>query len=79
MYKRQGENIPKPGIPESFKVLVKELQSLALDIRIMSGDDSEIDIKEDVDLDEVSIEIKEVIGETKFDKNLKNMLVEEIE
>ena len=75
----KGENIPKPGIPESFKVLVKELQSLALDIRIMSGDDSEIEIKEDIDIEETSSEIKEIIGETKFDKNLKNMLVEEFE
>lgn len=75
----KGENIPKPGIPESFKVLVKELQSLALDIRIMSEDDSEIVIKEYDDYDDVSEEIKEVIGKAEFDGNTKGMKLEEIE
>ena len=42
----KGENIPKSGIPESFKVLVKELQSLALDIRILNKDGNEINIDE---------------------------------
>ncbi len=42
----KGENVPEPGIPESFKVLVKELQSLALDVRIFSDDDTEIPLKE---------------------------------
>jgi DNA-directed RNA polymerase subunit beta len=44
----KGENIPEPGVPEGFKVLIKELQSLALDIKILSEDDHEIQIK-DVD------------------------------
>jgi DNA-directed RNA polymerase subunit beta len=44
----KGENIPEPGVPEGFKVLIKELQSLALDIKILSDDDHEIQIK-DVD------------------------------
>ena len=44
----KGDNIPEPGVPEGFKVLIKELQSLALDIKILSGDDHEIQIK-DVD------------------------------
>ena len=44
----KGENIPEPGVPEGFKVLIKELQSLALDIKILSNDDHEIEIK-DVD------------------------------
>ncbi|MGI6513005.1 MAG: DNA-directed RNA polymerase subunit beta [Syntrophomonadaceae bacterium] len=44
----KGENIPEPGVPESFKVLIKELQSLCLDVRILSEDDHEIAIK-DVD------------------------------
>ncbi|CFX37312.1 DNA-directed RNA polymerase, beta subunit [Syntrophomonas zehnderi OL-4] len=42
----KGDNIPEPGVPEGFKVLIKELQSLALDIRILSGDDHEIQIKD---------------------------------
>ena len=45
----KGENIPKPGVPESFKVLVKELQSLGLDIRLYSDNDKEIELKEDID------------------------------
>lgn len=42
----KGENIPKPGVPEGFKVLIKELQSLALNVRILTENNNEIDIKE---------------------------------
>lgn len=45
----KGENIPEPGTPESFKVLVKELQSLALDVELLDDDGSVIEIKENVD------------------------------
>ena len=45
----KGENIPEPGIPESFKVLLKELQSLALDIRVLTKGNTEVDIKESVE------------------------------
>ena len=45
----KGENIPEPGVPESFKVLVKELQSLGLDVRLYSEDNEELELKEDVD------------------------------
>ncbi len=45
----KGENIPKPGIPESFKVLIKELQSLALDIKVLDKDNNEIDLRQDFD------------------------------
>ena len=45
----KGENIPEPGVPESFKVLVKELQSLGLDVRLYSEDNQELELKEDVD------------------------------
>ena len=45
----KGENIPEPGIPETFKVLIKELQSLGLDIRLYTKDDKEIELKEDID------------------------------
>ena len=48
----KGENIPEPGIPESFKVLIKEMQSLALDVRVLSEDNEEIEIKEVSDYDE---------------------------
>ena len=49
----KGENIPDPGIPESFKVLVKELQSLGLDIRLYSDNDKELELKESVDDDDI--------------------------
>jgi len=47
----KGENVPEPGIPESFKVLIKELQSLALDVKVFSEEQHEIEIKESVDDD----------------------------
>ena len=45
----KGENIPEPGVPEGFKVLVKELEALGLDIRLYTHDDKEIELKEDID------------------------------
>ena len=45
----KGENIPKPGIPESFKVLLKEFQSLALDVRVLREDNTEVEISESID------------------------------
>ena len=45
----KGENVPEPGVPESFKVLVKELQSLGLDVRLYSEDNEELEIKENID------------------------------
>ncbi|MFZ5966801.1 MAG: DNA-directed RNA polymerase subunit beta [Bacillota bacterium] len=47
----KGENIPEPGVPESFKVLIKELQSLALDVKVLTEEDAEIEIKESVEDD----------------------------
>ena len=46
----KGENIPEPGIPESFKVLLKELQSLGLDVRVLRDDNTEVEIMESVDM-----------------------------
>jgi DNA-directed RNA polymerase subunit beta len=46
----KGDNIPEPGIPESFKVLIKEMQSLGLDVKVLSDEDEEIELKEYVDL-----------------------------
>ncbi len=48
----KGQNIPKPGIPESFKVLIKELQSLGLDIKVLNKNDEEIDLKQNFDDDD---------------------------
>lgn len=48
----KGQNIPRPGIPESFKVLIKELQSLGLDIKVLDKDEKEIDLKQTFDDDD---------------------------
>ena len=48
----KGENIPEPGIPESFKVLIKELQSLCLDVKVLTEEDQEIEVKESIDIDD---------------------------
>jgi len=45
----KGENVPEPGVPESFKVLVKELQSLGLDVRLFSEDNEELELKENIE------------------------------
>ncbi|OFI06901.1 DNA-directed RNA polymerase subunit beta [Clostridium acetireducens DSM 10703] len=58
----KGENIPEPGVPESFKVLIKELQALCLDVKVLNDDKEEIKIKESIDEDEdlgVNIEGRE--------------------
>ena len=51
----KGENIPEPGIPESFKVLLKELQSLALDVRVLRDDNTEVQIAESMDYEETDL------------------------
>ena len=60
----KGQNIPKPGIPESFKVLIKELQSMGLDLSVLDKDNNEIDLKRDFDEEDdmgLSIE-KDILG-----------------
>ncbi len=52
----KGENIPEAGIPESFKVLIKELQSLALDIKVLDGNNNEVELVDDLDNDEPTVE-----------------------
>ena len=74
----KGENIPEPGIPESFKVLVKELQSLGLDIKLYNqSEENEVEIKEDVDDDEESYSSGVTISDDEELKN--NMLIEDEE
>ena len=54
----KGENIPEPGVPESFRVLIKELQSLGLDVRVLSEEEQEIEIRdEDEDISEMAKEL----------------------
>ncbi len=60
----KGENVPRPGVPESFKVLIKELQSLSLDVKVLDEDMQEIPIKESTE-DEEDFTIKEIVlGDT---------------
>lgn len=54
----KGNNIPEPGVPESFKVLIKELQSIGLDIKVLSGDAKEIVIRDEEEDDDKSIKTK---------------------
>ena len=61
----KGQNIPAPGIPESFRVLIKELQSLALDVRVLDCDGEEIDIKQKFDEDE---DIAEATAPSEFEE-----------
>ena len=80
----KGENIPEPGIPESFKVLLKELQSLALDIKVLTKDLDEVDIKENIDDDgEVPANIEhpdnpeeDIIVDDEFDDNAEEVDIE---
>ncbi len=63
----KGENIPEPGIPESFKVLIKEMQSLGLDVKVLTGDSEEIEIKDSSKTDENTgvenlMEMETVVG-----------------
>ena len=53
----KGQNIPKPGVPESFKVLIKELQSLGLDIRVLDKYNEEIDLKQNFEDDDADMGI----------------------
>ncbi|MBP3038136.1 DNA-directed RNA polymerase subunit beta [Bacillaceae bacterium Marseille-Q3522] len=55
----KGENVPEPGVPESFKVLIKELQSLGMDVKILSGDEKEIEMR-DIEDDEEAHQAEEL-------------------
>jgi len=74
----KGENIPEPGIPESFKVLIKELQSLCLDVKVLTEEDQEIEVRESLDADDT-------VGEFELDviDNMEeveqNHIIEEID
>ena len=62
----KGENIPEPGIPESFKVLLKELQSLALDVKVYDENRNEVEIMESVDYSDTDFRV-EMEGDNKYD------------
>ncbi|EOD01482.1 DNA-directed RNA polymerase subunit beta [Caldisalinibacter kiritimatiensis] len=65
----KNENIPEPGVPESFKVLIKELQSLALDVKVLSEEEKEIEIKESVDEEVSDLDIQLGDNEKESDNN----------
>ena len=65
----KGENIPEPGIPESFKVLLKELQSLALDVRVLDKNKNEVEIKESIDYNDNGFNLDDLGGDKVFSKN----------
>ena len=74
----KGENIPEPGIPESFKVLIKELQSLCSDVKVLTDEDQEIEVRESVDEDdtigEFELDVVNHMGEVE-----ESNIIEEIE
>ena len=77
----KGENVPEPGVPESFKVLIKELQSLGLDVKLYSEDDKELELKENIEdgidfnleKDKISLEEENVLE----NDELENAYIEE--
>ncbi len=80
----KGENVPEPGIPESFKVLIKELQSLALDVKVYSEEQEEIAIKESTEdeLEELNVNIEGREDETAladYDEIGEDLIEEEID
>ena len=76
----KGQNIPTPGIPESFKVLIKELQSLSLDVRVLDKDGSEIDLKQKFDEDDdamVVVADDETLNEEQVMTTMDGFLLDE--
>ncbi len=74
----KGENIPEPGIPESFKVLIKELQSLCLDVKVLTEEDQEIEVRESLDADD-TVEEFELDVVDNIDEVEQNHIIEEID
>ena len=66
----KGLNIPEPGIPESFKVLLKELQSLALDVKVLRADNTEVEMKENVD--EATISYNSIMDDRNYSRKEEN-------
>ncbi len=79
----KGQNVPKSGVPESFKVLVKELQSLGLDVKVLNKDKEEIDLKQTFDEDEelniITVDNEEAFSTVTNENELDGYGVEEAE
>ncbi|WP_143476860.1 hypothetical protein, partial [Clostridioides difficile] len=74
----KGENIPEPGIPESFKVLIKKLQSVCLDVKVWTDEDQEIEVRETVDEDDTIGDFELDVGNHMGEVEESN-IIEEIE
>ena len=70
----KGENVPEPGVPEGFKVLIKELQSLGLDVRLLSPDNEELELKENI---EEGIDFNSIENSKKFDDMEESVIDED--
>ena len=75
----KGQNVPKPGIPESFKVLIKELQSLGLDVKVLNHNQEEIDLKQNFDDDDNIIPMPVSFADDAEDTMLYNGVEEDME
>ena len=64
----KGENIPEPGIPESFKVLLKEMQSLGLDVQVLRDDGTEVEMNENIDYGDTELRAM-LEGDRRFNDN----------
>ncbi len=70
----KGENIPEPGIPESFKVLLKELQSLGLDVRVLRDNGEEVDMSENIDYSDTNYDLRSIIeGDRSYGEKGENL------
>src|SRR5699024_11132475 len=80
----KGENIPEPGVPESFKVLIKELQALCLDVKVLNEDNQEVRLKEfaEEDMEDLEVNIEGTEDVVSNDVNIDDsytMSEEEVE
>ena len=74
----KGHNIPEPGVPESFKVLVKELQALCLDVRVLDKDGNEIELKDDDEDDDLIPNFREEYTTTDEEIESSGYFIEDI-
>ncbi|MDD7148834.1 MAG: DNA-directed RNA polymerase subunit beta, partial [Lachnospiraceae bacterium] len=69
----KGDNIPEPGIPESFKVLLKELQSLGLDVKVLRDDQTEVEITENIDYGDTDYRFEMEGNSRGYDRDEENL------
>jgi DNA-directed RNA polymerase subunit beta len=76
----KGENVPEPGVPESFKVLLKELQALALDVKVLLDDETEVQIREIVDdIDDLNLNIEGMENDLDYDDRRRKLVKQDKE